>query len=137
MSDLPVSQAPLESPDRLRGAARAAIAVGAVGSLVLMFLHGRPSIFLLVLFTGWLVAPFLGLAWADRLSRRWPPASRALLYYLMIVIAAGSLAIYGYDVATGYGRAVLFVAAPLGAWLLMLIVLPIAMLTGRRSTPRV
>ena len=123
--------------DRLQKLARVAIAVGAVGSLVLMFLHGRPSIFLLILFTGWVLAPFIGLAWADRVSGRWAPATRATLHYLMLVVAIGSLAIYIYDVATSYGRAVLFVAVPIGAWLLILVVLPLAVFAGRRSTPRV
>ena len=113
---------------------RVALAIGAVGSLVLMFLHGRPSIFLLILFTGWVLAPFIGLAWADRLSVRWPPSSRTWLYWLMIVVAVGSLAIYVYDVTTSYGRAVLFVAVPMVAWALILITMPIAVLAGRRSS---
>jgi hypothetical protein len=112
---------------------RFALAIGAVGSLVLMFIHGRPSVFLLILFTGWVLAPFVGLAWADRLSVRWPPSSRTWLYYLMIVVAVGSLTIYVYDVASGYGRAVLFVAVPIVTWALTLITIPIAVLTGRRS----
>ena len=117
--------------------ARIALAVGAIGSLVLMFMHGRPSVFLLILFTGWVLAPFIGLAWADRLSVRWPPSSRTWVYYLMIVIAVGSLTIYGYDVASSYGRAVLFVAAPMVASALVLITIPIAVLAGRRSSRRV
>ena len=112
--------------------ARVALAIGAIGSLALMFLHGRPSIFLLILFTGWVLAPFIGLAWADRLSVRWPPSSRTWLYCLMIVVAVGSLTIYVYDVASGYGRAVLFVAVPMVAWALTLITMPIAVLAGRR-----
>lgn len=116
----------------LRVVARVALAIGAIGSLALMFLHGRPSIFLLILFTGWVLAPFIGLAWADRLSVRWPPSSRTWLYCLMIVVAVGSLTIYVYDVASGYGRAVLFVAVPMVAWALILITMPIAVLAGRR-----
>jgi hypothetical protein len=102
-----------------------------------MFLHGRPSVFLLILFTGWVLAPFIGLAWADRMSGTWAPATRATLHHLMLVVAIGSLAIYVYDVASSFSGAVLFVAVPIGAWLLILVVLPIAVLAGRRSTPRV
>ncbi|HKA57288.1 MAG TPA: hypothetical protein VKD28_01630 [Gemmatimonadales bacterium] len=111
--------------------------VGAIGSLVLMFLHGRPSVFLLILFTGWVLAPFIGLAWADKLAARWPSGARIAVYYLMLVVSVGSLGVYGYDVATGYGRAVWFVLVPGVAWLLILLVLPFAVLAGRRSTPRV
>lgn len=107
--------------------------VGATGSLVLMFLHGRPSVVLLILFTGWVLAPFIGLAWADRLSIGWPASSRATLHYLMLLIGVASVAVYGYDVASGYGRAVLFVATPIAAWVLILVVLPIAVLAGRRT----
>jgi hypothetical protein len=120
--------------NRLQAVARVALAAAAIGSLVLLFLHGRPSAFLLILFTGWVLAPFIGLAWADRLSVRWAPSSRVWLYYLMIVIAVGSLTAYVYDVASSFGRAVLFVAVPMVAWALTLITLPIAVLAGRRSS---
>ncbi len=113
--------------------ARVALMVGAIGSLALMFIHGRPSVFLLILFTGWVLAPFIGLAWADRLATGWPASSRATLYYLMLLVSVASLAAYGYDVASGYGRAVWLVATPMGAWVLILIVLPIAVLAGRRA----
>jgi hypothetical protein len=101
-----------------------------------MFLHGRPSVFLLILFTGWVLAPFLGLAWADRLSANWVPSTRKTLYYLVLVVSIGSLAVYVYDVATGFGRAVLFVAVPIAAWLVTVVTLSIATLAGRRSIPR-
>lgn len=100
-------------------------------------MHGRPSVFLLILFTGWVLAPFIALAWADRLSSNWAPSVRATLYSIMLVVSIASLAIYVYDVASGFGRAVLFVAAPIGAWLVTLLTLSIAVLAGRRSTPRV
>ena len=120
--------------NRLQAVARVALATGAIGSLVLLFMHGRPSSFLLILFTGWVLAPFIGLAWADRLSARWAPSSRTWLYCLMIGTAVGSLTIYVYDVATSYGRAVMFVAVPMVAWALALITIPIAVLAGRRSS---
>ena len=120
--------------NRLQAVARVALAAGAIGSLVLLFMHGRPSVFLLILFTGWVLAPFIGLAWADRLSARWAPSSRTWLYCLMIGTAVGSLTTYVYDVATSYGRAVLFVAVPMVAWALALITIPIAVLVGRRSS---
>ncbi|HEV2671519.1 MAG TPA: hypothetical protein VGU74_10520 [Gemmatimonadales bacterium] len=120
--------------NRLQAAARVALIGGAIGSLVMMFLHGRPSVFLLILFTGWVLAPFIGLAWADRLSSRWPPSSRTLVHYLMIFISVGSLAIYVYDVASAYKGAFLFVAVPMIAWVLVLITIPIAVLAGRRSS---
>jgi hypothetical protein len=122
------------TPNRLQAVARVALAVGAIGSLVLMFLHGRPSAVLMILFTGWVLAPFIGLALADRLSSRWPPSSHGLVYWLMIFISVGSLAIYGYDVASRYKGAFLFVAVPMIAWVLVLITIPIGVLAGRRSS---
>jgi len=122
-----------EPSGRLRQLARVVLGIGAVGSLVLLFLHGRPSTFLLILFTGWVLAPFVGLAWADRLSSRWAPVTRATLYYLMLFVSVASLAVYGYDVASGYGRAFFFVAVPIVAWVVTLIVLLLAALAGGRA----
>ena len=96
-----------------------------------MFLHGRPSVFLLILFTGWVLAPFIALAWADRRASRWGTSARATLYYLMLIISAGSLAVYGYDVVSGATGAFWFVAVPGAAWLMILLLLPIAVLRGR------
>ena len=104
-----------------------------------MFIHGRTNqhVVIFILFTGWVLAPFLGLAWADRLASSWPDAARTILYSLMLLVSLGSLAVYGYDLATGYGRAVLFVAVPVVAWVVILVGLPIAVARGRRSIPRV
>jgi hypothetical protein len=117
--------------------ARAVLVIGAVGSLVLLFLHGRPSVFLLLLFTGWVLAPFVGLGLADRMSSRWPASAQRTLYYVMLVVSIGSLAVYAYDVATAAGRAFFFVVTAMFAWAVILVVLPIAVVAGRRSAPRI
>jgi hypothetical protein len=53
----------------------------------------------------------------------------------MLVVSIGSLAVYGYDVATAAGRAFLFVVTAMVAWVIILVViLPIAVLAGRRKS---
>ncbi|HWC73483.1 MAG TPA: hypothetical protein VG454_06060 [Gemmatimonadales bacterium] len=120
----------------MRQLARWTLAISAVGSLVLMLIHGRPSVFLVILFTGWILAPFIALLWADKFATAWPASARTTLYYVMLLVSVGSVAIYLYDVLTGYGRAVFFVAVPIIDWLVILVVLSIAVFLGRRSIPR-
>lgn len=123
----------------MRRIARAALAIGALGSLVLMFIHGRHNQHVLVtlLFVGWVLAPFLGLAWIDTRATTWPEGPRKLAYGMTVFVSLGSLAIYAYDVASGYGRAVLFVLVPGVSFLVILASLTIAVVAVRRSTPRV
>jgi hypothetical protein len=65
----------------MRGVAMIAIAIGAAGSLGLMFYvgHHQRSIILVVLFTAWVLSPFAALLWADGLSKYWSFAARATL----------------------------------------------------------
>ena len=55
----------------------------------------RTPRFLLVLFTVWVLSPFVGLGWANMVSNRWSVVTRAALYAVTLVLALGSLAIYG------------------------------------------
>src|SRR6185436_14786291 len=83
------------SPGRLRAAARVAAVAGAVGSLGLMLLAGRNTPqHLLVLFVGWVLAPFVVIAGADTLSKGWPVPVRVALYRVSLVIAPVTLFIY-------------------------------------------
>src|SRR5258707_15858793 len=77
----------------LRTIALMTMLVGAVGSLGLMFYAGRhnKSIFLLVLFAGWVLLPFIGLVVANVLARRWSVLTRVTIYILMLVITLCSL----------------------------------------------
>jgi hypothetical protein len=80
-------------------AALIAVSVGAVGSLALMFYTGRRnnSRILMLLFTLWVVSPFVAAALADRISKAWSVTTRATLYGAMLVLSLGSLAVYAAD----------------------------------------
>src|SRR4051812_8040950 len=72
-----------------RRGALATAAAGGAGSLGLMFYAGRhnPSVLLMLLFVGWVGAPFAVLVWANLVSSRYGGVT--------IALTAGSLAIYG------------------------------------------
>ena len=122
----------------LHTVALTAAVAGAGGSVGLMLWVGRrnPSRILLVLFAIWVLSPFLALALADIVSKRWSPLTRATLHGVMLILTLGSLALYG-DVALRPPRATpafVFLVVPLASWLLMANVVPMAALaSGRRS----
>ena len=89
-----------EIPPFLRGLALIAMLAGAGGSLSFMFYAGRrnPSVVLMILFTGWVLAPFVALGITLLISKRWPVHARIKLHRLTLVVAAVSLAVYAVDV---------------------------------------
>jgi hypothetical protein len=117
------------------------LATGALGSVGLMGFVGRHqrSALLLVLFTVWVLSPYAALAVGVALSTRWSVPIRRTLYTLTIVVALGSLAIYG-TVAFGPPRpqpAFYFIVVPPSCWLLIAIVIPMAaVIAGRRNGRR-
>jgi hypothetical protein len=125
---------------RLRRAALIVLAGGAFGSVVLMGFVGRHqrSALLLVLFTVWVLSPYAALAVGVVLSSHWSAPIRRTLYALTIVVALGSLAIYGM-VAFGPPRpqpAFYFIVVPPASWLLIAVVIPMAAVIAGRSTGR-
>jgi hypothetical protein len=121
----------------LRAMALLAVTAGAVGSLGLMLrADQRTPRFLLVIFVFWVLSPFVVLAWANVVSRRWPVLTRAALYGVTLIIAFGSLACYGKLILppAGSPRAFMFVAVPPASWLLMALVVSIAALISRRRS---
>jgi hypothetical protein len=122
----------------LRGVALIAVVVGAAGSVSLMLRAGHPPLLLLVLFTGWVLSPFVALALADIASKRWSALTRATLYGVMLILTLGSLAFYGDIVSMPPGSkpAFVFLVVPLGSWLLLTIAVPIAALASRRLSRR-
>jgi hypothetical protein len=102
-----------------------------------MFRAGHPPLFLVVLFTGWVLSPFVALVLADIASKRWSALTRAALYGVMLVLAVGSLAIYGDDALRPRRAqaAFVFVVVPPASWLLIATVVPIAALISRRRPP--
>ena len=123
----------------MRAVALIALGVGAVGSLGLMLRADQhtPRL-LLVLFFFWVLSPFVALAWANVLSKRWAVLTRAALYGVTLVVTLGSLAFYGKLVLppAGSPRAFVFVAVPPASWLLMTIVVSAAALMSRKRSHR-
>jgi len=122
--------------DLLRAAALVVVLIGAVGSVGLMIWvgHRNPSRLLLALFLIWDVSPFVGLVLAVMVSKRWSVITRATLYGVMLIVAIGSLALYGDVVLRPRPQpAARFLVVPLGSWLLMTIVVAIAALISGRS----
>ncbi len=123
----------------LRAVALIAVVAGAGGSVGLMLRAGRRTPWLLlVLFVIWVLSPFVALAWANMVSKRWSVLTRATLYCVTLVLALGSLAIYGGLVSppAGSAPAFVFVAVPPVSWLLLATVVPLAAwISRRRSDP--
>lgn len=122
----------------LRAVALVAVLAGAAGSLGFMFREGRraPRL-LLLLFTVWVLSPFVVLAWANIVPQRWSVVTRATIHGLTLVLTLGSLAIYGGLIVVappGSANAFEFVIVPPVSWLLMAIVVPLAALVSRRRS---
>lgn len=122
----------------LRTIALITVVVGAIGSLGLMFRAGQHTPrFLLVLFTLWVLSPFVALFWANIVSKRWFVVTRVTLYCVTFLVTLGSLVIYSKLVdirPAGSANAFLFVIVPPASWVFIAIVVSIAALISRRLT---
>ena len=120
----------------LRTMAGAAVVIGAAGSVGLMLVAGHPPILLRVIFVAWVLSPFAMLALADRIWGRWPAFTRTVLYVLAIIIAAGSLVIYGVRVwrPPASTPAFVFVMVPPLSWLLIATVVSFVAFTSRQRS---
>jgi hypothetical protein len=126
---------------RLRPVALIALVAGADGSVALMLYAGRSNPYPLVVvgFVIWVLSPFVVLLLAHMVSKRWSLLTRAALYGLMLVLALGSLAIYGYAASSPLGTRTtpFFVAVAPLSWLLTAVVLALAgLIAGRQSRRR-
>jgi hypothetical protein len=123
----------------LRASAMVAVVAGAAGSVGFMLRAGRrtPRL-LLILFVIWVLSPFVALAWAGVVSKRWSIPTRVTLYCVAILLTLGSLAMYGGLVSPppGSARAFVFVAVPPISWFLMAIAVPMTAFLSRRRSPR-
>jgi hypothetical protein len=120
----------------LRKLAFAACLVGAAGSIGLFLLASQQApILIIVLFVGWLAAPFVMLFLALSYSKRWSKHTQTALYYVTLLIAGVSLAIYGYQVLWPRPATPAFywVAVPPASVTLMLVVVSIAAMVSRRN----
>src|SRR5262245_51713402 len=117
----------------LQTVAMIVIFVGAIGSLYFMFNAGRnqKSILLIVLFTAWVLSPFVGLFLGAIISNRRIVSARTSLYLLMIIVVVGSLVAYsGVLTPSGTKGAFVFLVAPFTSWVVIVIVL---LISRRRS----
>ncbi len=123
--------------NRLHIVAQGAAIAGAVGSVALTLYAGRNNNqpFLMVLMSGWVLAPFFGFVLATRFSGRWSEGTRAALDVLIVMVAVAALAIYTRDVVTAPPSkgAFVYVAVPAVAWLLLLAVAAAGFLSARRA----
>ena len=124
--------------DRLHRTAQVAAVVGAVGSVALTLYAGRNNNlpFLMILMSGWVLAPFMGYTLASRYSASWAASTRAVLDGAIVLVAVASLVIYARGALRPPGSkpAAVFVAVPIGAWLLMVIGVPLTALIARRRS---
>ena len=112
------------------------IAAGAAGSVTFLLRAGSRNsslILLVVLFTIWVLAPFVVLAWAVVVSPRWSAVTQTTLCGVALAVTLGSLACYAGLVKKPEGspNVFMFVAVPPASVLLMTLV-PIAALAARR-----
>jgi hypothetical protein len=119
----------------LRAAAQVTTIAAGIGSVALVWWVGRgnPSLFLMALFTLWVLSPFVALVIADRLSQR-PASSRATLHGVMLIVGIASVAAYLYVAAKPPRTtpASVFVIIPMVSWGLIVTVVPIAAFMSHR-----
>jgi hypothetical protein len=121
-------------------AALLAAVIGAAGSVWFMYLAGarQRSGILILMFTVWVLSPFVGLVAADHRWKDRAPPFRATLHVVTLLVALGSLAVYG-EVALGPPRlkpARFFLMVPLLSWVILAIAVSIAgRISDRRPRP--
>jgi hypothetical protein len=124
--------------DRLHRTAQVAAVVGAVGSVALTLYAGRNNNlpFLMILMSGWVLAPFMGYALASKYSANWAAATRAVLDGIIVLVAVVSFVMYTRHALRppASKAAAVFVAVPIGAWLLMLMGISLTALISRRRS---
>lgn len=123
----------------LRTTALVALLAGAVGSVGLTLRAGRHSPrVLLVLFTTWVLIPFVALLWTSVVSRGWSILTQTSLSIVTLAVTVGSFTIYGLVVARAARKnpTPTFVVVPLASCLLIGVVISVAALVSRRLARR-
>ena len=125
----------------LRTFALVVLAAGALVAEALMLFAGRNNTHYLLtaVFAVWVGSPFAILFATERVSERWPLGTRTALYWLMLVVTFGSVAVYTRRILyppNAQGAAV-FVAVPPVCWLLiaLTLLLSLAAARARSRTP--
>lgn len=105
--------------------ARITASVGAVGSEAALLhagYHGEAHmpVILLVLFTGWVLAPFGAYLMTGNVAKRWTAPVQTALHRVMLLVTLVALTMYGLVVLSPPRRpAVIFLLVPLGSLVLM------------------
>lgn len=121
----------------LRAVALITVPVAAIGSVFFMLHVGQrnPSRLLLALFVGWVLAPFLALAWCHATANRWSAFAQVALHFVTLLLAFSSLLVYGY-VAFGPARAqpaFFFLVLPLASLVLIALVAALRVKKNERA----
>lgn len=106
----------------VRMTALVVLAAGAAASLMFMFRgHGNAPRFLMVLFTGWVLSPFVALAFASIASKKLTVVIQATVNCVALIISAVSVAAYAglIPMPSGSRPAFLFLMVPFVSWVLM------------------
>lgn len=118
----------------LRAIALAVTVAGAGASLWLMISGRNTPLLLLILFIGWVLAPYIALFVANVISKRWSVLTRVALYILTIILTIGSLVSYSGALSPPDMRpAFMFLVVPLISLLLIAIELLLTRRLSRRS----
>jgi len=120
----------------LRFTALIALVVGAAGSLGL-WIHAakHPPPLLIVLFVGWVLSPFVVLGIGHVVAKRWAPSTRAALYWVTLLVAVASFAIYADDAVshrTAHPAAV-YVMVPPASWLVSVVAFGVGTWIAKRK----
>jgi hypothetical protein len=101
-----------------------------------MFNAGRnqPSVLLIILFTLWVLSPFVGLLLLNNISKRWIVSVRETLYWLAIIMTILSVAGYSgtfnpFETKTAF----MFLVIPFVSWIIIALSFFIARRASRRS----
>lgn len=112
-----------------------ALVVAAIASVALMLRAGsrNPSSLLRILFVGWVLLPFVGLAWADAKSATWSDLSQRTLRLLMIAVPVMSLSVYiRFAIWPRRSQpAAVFLVVPFASWVVTVFALSLAALVAR------
>lgn len=124
------------TPAKFRKVSLIVCLIGAAVSIALFLVARQQApILLVVLFVGWILAPFVALLFAHYLAKRWTSLTQNVLYCVILMVSAVSLAIYGYQVIWPRQSTPAFywVAVPLASGLLAIIVVAIGVFSSRRK----
>ena len=98
------------------------VMAGAGASVGITVYKGRQnsSILLILLFVGWVLAPYIALLLVNVVASRWSAMKRLALHGLMLIITLGSLVMYsGLWTVPDTKPAFAFLIVPLLSWFLM------------------